>query len=180
MTRYGWRTPIPVQLMAILLPADTPVTRGSELPLKVHCGPEVAAARAPVPVSPTATQDNKTTHSAVASLIERNRTILEPPCVSMPPLMAAALASLWHTGSPYSRSMAAQPADALQTKVAKTRTAGGHTLVYLSRALARSVTVCSRGPSICPCRGSIRLRRSRRPGPGLHRTQGLGWRHPYR
>jgi hypothetical protein len=92
----------------------------------------------------------------------------------MPPLMAAALASLWHTGSPYSRSMAAQPADALQTKVAKTRTAGGHTLVYLSRALARSVTVCSRGPSICPCRGSIRLRRSRRPGPGVTPYAGPG------
>ena len=37
-----------MQFTAILLPADTPVIRGRELPLKVHCGPALAACAAPV------------------------------------------------------------------------------------------------------------------------------------
>src|SRR5215471_19261735 len=83
---YGWSAGKPVQLTAIWLPADTPVTNGSVLPLKVHCGPVLAATEGDVadPVAPPGTnvatpQDSSRTDATTNPLPKRANVTLHPP-----------------------------------------------------------------------------------------------------
>jgi hypothetical protein len=76
----------PAQLIAILLPAETPVTSGRELPLKVHWGLVLAAFGATVaaraealgPARPTAMLDTKRTHEIKKILMKRTSNTAAP------------------------------------------------------------------------------------------------------
>ena len=83
--RYGCSGGKPLQLMAILLPADTPVTSGSELPLNVHWGPMLAAGatvaptEVPGPTTKAVTTLQSTTTDMVAmALLKRTGNMAAP------------------------------------------------------------------------------------------------------
>src|ERR1700735_1322134 len=70
--------------MAILLPAETPVTSGSELPLNVHWGPvlavaaTVAPAEEPGPTKAVARLQSSRTDMVARALLKRTGNIAAP------------------------------------------------------------------------------------------------------